>query len=292
MEDLFEQDVYEATDGSVRQARHSRRDEACGKQETKMSEQKTDALATTDANQALAPAPDWMPKSRRGFEDTVQSDLMIPRLGLAQANSSQVTDGDPARIDGAVPGHLFNSVTGQLYGEEIIVQVIRKMPLRAMEWRPIEDGGGIIDPDVPLDDPRLKWGTSGDKKKDKPQAMLYRDFLACVLPGRDLIALSFKSSGITAAKNLWGLTTTSNRDCFAVKIKITTGTKLKPQPHKVYKVALAGWVSEEEFNFGAEMHEAMKTIDATQIHHEDPDAFDPEELERQAAQSNAPDPKM
>ncbi len=243
----------------------------------------TEKLAVQDHNVALAPAPDWMPKSRRGFEDTVSSDLMIPRLGLAQANSPQVTDGDPARIAGAVPGDLFNSVTGMLYGKSVTVQVIRKMPLRAMEWRPIEEGGGVIDPDVPIGDPRLNWGTSGDKKKDRPQAMLYRDFLAVILPGRELIALSFKSSGISAAKTLWGLATTSNRDCFAPQIKITTDTKLKPQPHKVYKVALVDWVSKEDFVLGEEMHEAMKNIDATKIHHEDPDSFDPAAFEAQHA---------
>ncbi len=242
-------------------------------------------LAKSDTTVTLAPAPDWMPKSRRGFEDTTQNDIMIPRLGLAQSNSPQVTDGDPARIPGAMPGDLFNSVTNQPYGKTVIVQVIRKMPLRAMQWRSIDDGGGIIDPNVPIGDSRLEWGTSGDKKKDRPLAMLYRDFLARILPSGELIALSFKSSGISAAKTLWGLATTSNRDCFSVQLRITTDTKLKPQPHKIYKVALVDWVSKGDFTIGQEMHEAMKNIDATNIHQKDPDSFDPADFEAPAAQT-------
>lgn len=246
----------------------------------------TDKLATTNQNQALAPAPDYIKKSRRGFEDTVQTDLMIPRLALAQALSPQVTDGDPNRIEGLKPGDLFNSVTGQVYGKEVIVQVLRKMPLRAMEFRSVDDGGGVIDPDVPMGDPRLAWGTSGDKKADKPKATLFRDFLAVILPGREVIALSFKSSGITAAKNLWGTATMSNRDCFAVAIKISTSVKLTPKPHQVYKVAQVGWVSEADFKLGEEMYEAVKTIDATKIHREgdeDPDSFEPAQYEATAA---------
>ena len=245
-----------------------------------MTDKKQDAVATVEKNQTLAPAPDYIPKSRRGFEDTVQSDLMIPRLALAQALSPQVTDGDPRRIDGLKPGDLFNSVTNQAYGREVTVQVLRKMPLRAMEFRSVDEGGGVIDPDVPIGDARLAWGNSGDKKADKPKATLFRDFLAVVLPQREIIALSFKSSGISAAKNLWGLATMSNRDCFAVKLRITTGVKLDPKPHQIYKVEQAGWVSEEDFKLGEEMFEAVKGIDATKIHRDDdPDEFEPAKYE-------------
>lgn len=235
-----------------------------------------DKLATTEKNTALEAAPSYIPKSRRGFEDTVQSDITIPRLALAQALSPQVTDGDPARIPDLKVGDLFNSVTGQIYGRDVVVQVLRKMPLRAMEFRSIAEGGGVIDPDVPMGDERLKWGTSGDKQADKPKATLFRDFLAVVLPQREMIALSFKSSGLTAAKNLWGFATMGNRDCFAIKLRITTDVKLTPKPHQIFKVAQAGWVSEIDFKLGEEAFEAVQTIDATKIHHEeDPDAFEP-----------------
>jgi hypothetical protein len=248
-----------------------------------MSETKTTEIAKATPT-ALAKAPDYIKKSHRGFEDTVQSDLMIPRLALAQALSPQVTDGDPARIAGLKVGGLFNSVTGQVYGEEVFVQVLRKMPLRAMEFRSIDAGGGVVDPDVPIGDPRLKWGNTGDKKADRPQATLFRDFLAVTLPDRNPIALSFKSSGINAAKTLWGLATMANRDCFAVRLRITTGVKLTPKPHQVYKVEQAGWVSAEDYTLGEEMFEAVQQIDAKQIHHDaDPDSFDPAQFEGQHA---------
>lgn len=258
----------------------------------------TDKVATKEQpkvpevapRQTLGPAPSYIPKSRRGFEDTQQSDLMIPRLALAQSNSPQVTDGDPARIPELKVGDLFNSVTNQVYGREVIVQVLRKMSLRAMEFRSIDDGGGVIDPDVPIGDPRLAWGTSGDKRADKPKATLFRDFLAVILPQREIIALSFKSSGINAAKTLWGLATYANRDCFAVQLRIFTGVKLTPKPHQIYKVELANWVSEVDLKLGEEMYEAVQTIDATMIDRgrdENPDDFNPAEYEAAAVAGGA-----
>lgn len=246
--------------------------------------EKTEELAVQGV-QTLGPAPDYIPKSRRGFEDTVQTDLTIPRLALAQALSPQVTEGDPRCIKGLKAGDLFNSVTGQNYGREVVVQVLRKMPLRAMEFRDINDGGGVIDPNVPLNDDRLKWGNSGDKRKDKPQATLFRDFLAVILPQREMIALSFKSSGIKAAKDLWGQVTMAGRDCFAVKAHITTGLKLDPKPHQIFKVAVYEWVSPEDLALGADQYEAVKIISAEKIHHgedELDDEFNPEEYENAA----------
>ena len=260
-----------------------------------MTDKKTEAAQApttlaVQGTQALEAAPSYITKSRRGFEDTVQSDITIPRLALAQALSPQVTDGDPGRIPDLKPGDLFNSVTQQIYGREVVVQVLRKMPLRAMEFRSVDDGGGVIDPNVPIGDPRLAWGNSGDKKADKPKATLFRDFLAVILPGREMIALSFKSSGLTAAKNLWGFATMGNRDCFALKLRISTGVKLTPKPHQIFKVEQAGWVSEVDFALGEEAYEAVQTIKATAIDR-DPgdDDFDTETMDATSTTGTQPE---
>lgn len=254
-----------------------------------------EGLAKT-GSQALAPAPDYLKKGKRGFEDTVASDVMIPRLALAQALSPQVTEGDPRKIKDLVAGDLFNSVTQQCYGKEVRVQLLRKMPLRAVEFRSIDDGGGIIDPNVPLNDDRLKWGTTGVKKDDKPKATLFRDFLAVIIAedgSRELIALSFKSSGIKAAKELWGLAMGRNRDVYAGVYRISTGMKLEPKPHYIYKVENDGWVSENDAKLGAEMSEAVEAIKADRIDadgaDDEADDFNPAAYEAQAGKGAASD---
>ena len=244
-------------------------------------------LATTPKNQALEPAPDYFAKGdRRGFEDTKQTDVLIPRLALAQALSPQVTDGDPNRIPNLKVGDLFNSVTGEVYGREVFVQLLRKMPLRAMQFNPVEEGGGVADPDVPLNDDRCKW--HGD---EKPVATIFRDFLAVLLPQREIIALSFKSSGIKAAKALWGLAAMRNKPVFAGRYRITTGVELKPKPHQIYKVENAGWVGPEDAALGETMFEAVKSIDAAKIERgvDTADDFDPVALEGQSRGAAAND---
>ncbi len=223
-------------------------------------------LATTQQG-TLAPIPAYIKKGdHRGLEGTAQSDVNIPRLALAQALSPQVTDGDPNRIEGLKVGDLFNSVTRQIYGREVFVQILRKMPLRAMEFYSIDDGGGVKDPNVPLNDPRLRWDNTAPNRKDqKPKATLFRDFIAVVLPQREIISLSFKSSGLTTAKTLWGLVVMRNAPVFAGRYRISSAVELDPKPHQVYKVENADWVSEADAIAGEMQMEAVNAITYEQI---------------------------
>lgn len=224
-------------------------------------------IVKTNKEQGLAPAPSFMEKGdRRGLETITKEDMLVPRLALAQALSPEVTEGDPKHVPGMKPGDLFNSLTKQIYPQPVYVQILRKDSLRAMEFIPLSENanGGVRDPNVPMGDPRLKWGENGEK----PKATLFRDFLAVILPGeghprREMIALSFKSSGIKVAKALNGMIATRNKPIFAGKYVITSGLELKPKPHKVYLIDNADWVSEEDYNIGAEGWEAMKDLDVT-----------------------------
>lgn len=257
----------------------------------------TGTMALTTGMEA---APDYFDKGdRRGFEDTAQSDVQIPRLSLAQMLSPEVTEGDPRLIEGLKAGQLFNSVTKKSYGSWCVVQLLRKMPLRAMEFNPIDDGGGVADPNVPLDDPRLKWGPEGEK----PVATLFRDFIARVLESDaqgvagpdEIIALSFKSSGIAVAKQMWGMAMMLNKPCFAPRIKLSSAQRNDPKPHKIWVVERVGWVSLQDKLIAEQVFEAVgllsaEKIDRTGDHAEDPTAFDTDRMEREAEARAAGEP--
>ena len=224
--------------------------------------------ATTESALSI---PDYVNSSdRRGVETIGKSDMTIPRLALAQNQSAVVTDGDPRRIPDLKPGELFNSVTKVVYGTRVVVQILRKDRLRAMHLRSINDGGGVIDPNVPIAiiDPKTKrkkrnplveWGPNGEK----PIATVFRDYMARLLPSGELIALSFKSSGIAAAKELNGLITTraGGGPIFATQYAITTAQALLPKPHKIYKVAVVDWVSKLDYQMGEAMYISLKDLD-------------------------------
>lgn len=81
------------------------------------------------------------PEGNRGSENVEMEDLVIPRIDLAQALSPVVIKSKPEYIDGAMPGMMFNSVTRELYGEEIhIVPVLFKKDY--IVWRDRQEGGG------------------------------------------------------------------------------------------------------------------------------------------------------
>lgn len=65
--------------------------------------------------------PDYIKNETRGSENVGTEDIVIPRLELIQALSPQVKPGDPKYNADAKAGMLTNSVTGQLYGGEVMV---------------------------------------------------------------------------------------------------------------------------------------------------------------------------
>lgn len=245
---------------------------------------KTEEIAKQTADTAIAARPDYIAKGDlRGLEDITKKDMLVPFLGLAQPLSHQVIEGDPKFVEGMKPGDLYNSVTGQNYGREVTVQIVRKDKLRAMQFKSQEQGGGVLDPDVSLLDDRLKWGPNGEK----PVATLFRDYIAIILPSHEMIALSFKSSGIAVAKRLnWLLG--QRPPIFAGLFVIGTDQKHVPKPHKVYTVAVSkvngGWVSAEDYANGEQMWEALKSLDtSTAIDRDDDDiSFDTNTYDAQA----------
>ena len=227
------------------------------------------STAVATVPDSLANVPDYIESSREGLESFSKDDVLIPRLTLAQALSPQVTDGDPKRIADLRPGMLFNSMTGQNYGKSVKVQILRKDALRAMEFFSQDDGGGVKDPNVPMNDPRTRFGPEGEK----PTATTFRDYIARILPSGELIALSFKSSGLAAAKALNGfIALRRTSPIYAGVYQITTDTQLKPKPHFVYIISNAGWVTKEQYEEGKILYASVKDLDtATKV---DRDVYD------------------
>lgn len=90
-----------------------------------------------------ADLPDYMRKdSVRGSEDVTMQDLTIPRIELVQALSPALKEGEAGYIDGAKQGDFFNSVTRELYGQQVTVcpVLFRKQYL---VWRDRKKGGGF-----------------------------------------------------------------------------------------------------------------------------------------------------
>lgn len=137
-----------------------------------------------------------------GLEHLTRDDVQMPRLLIAQSMSPQLDPAKPVYMEDLHVGEIFNSLTGIIYGKgPLAFTVLRADTPRWVEFIPRELGGGIKDPKVPFGDPRTEWQTDGKP----PIATKFYDFIVMLLPSRELIALSFKSTGLKVARQLNGL---------------------------------------------------------------------------------------
>ncbi len=208
-------------------------------------------------NTALAERPAYITRTSRGTEHIGQDDLQMPRLAIAQKMSHEVDENDAKYIPGLKVGDFFNTLTQEIYGRgPLTVAVVRADLPRAMELRSIDDGGGILDRNVPLNDPRLQWGPDGEK----PVATLFRDFVVAILPRRELIAVSFKATGLKVAKQWNTYIKMRDADLFSGTYSLSTITQPSSKgPFFNYKVANAGWVDPDTLVFTEASYEGLKT---------------------------------
>ena len=129
--------------------------------------------------------PDYIPEGdSTGAEGITAQDIERPRLSIAQGLSPQMTPGDSAYVDGLGMFDFFNSANGEVYGKGPLYFVVVKHEKRRIEFRPRAEGGGVVDMDVPLNDPRLNWTTGEDGKSIPPRATTFSEFVVLLLrPG-------------------------------------------------------------------------------------------------------------
>jgi hypothetical protein len=102
-----------------------------------------------DAAQAVSmvsdDVPEWLKQQEgpgRGSENVGADDLVIPRLELVQDLSPCRKRADPNYIEGCEEGMLYNNVTRQLYGTEVLAIPVyfRK---EWLIWKDRNQGGGF-----------------------------------------------------------------------------------------------------------------------------------------------------
>lgn len=92
---------------------------------------------------ALAERPDFLNNGNRGSEEMDLSDITIPRLSIVQDLSPQAKKNKPEYINGAEVGHMFNTITKELFtGEVMFVPVYFRKEY--VIWKLRNKGGGFF----------------------------------------------------------------------------------------------------------------------------------------------------
>lgn len=203
--------------------------------------------------------PSFIPEDRAGTDHITKDDIKFPRLALAQKTSDQLDPTKAAYIEGLKLGDMYNSLTGEIWGRgPYDFTVIMATPPRGIEFIPLEQGGGVKDFNVPLDDKRMAFGPNGEK----PIATKFYDFIIMRLSDHELIGLSLKSTGLKVAKDLNGYMSTRKPPApsYAGAYVITSGTDTKNNfTFAIYKVTNAGYIQDENtYKIAKAFHESFK----------------------------------
>ncbi len=204
-----------------------------------------------------------------GNEGIGRGDINMPRIDIAQKMSPEIDPTNAAKfIEGLTFTDLFHSSTKQNLGKgPLHFVILRRDDPRWIEWIQRELGGGIKDKDVKRGDPRTKFGSAGEK----PIATEYHDFIVLLLNGFDpknpldsIVALSLKSSGIKAAKQLNLLVQLRGPKLICKGVyELSSGhdTDKKTQGvYAIYKFKNAGWLKPDSpiEKLSIELFEAWK----------------------------------
>lgn len=244
-------------------------------EDEKMFEKKNDAIEKVGIG-TMTKRPTFLKvDDTRGTDHIERDDLQMPRVGLAQGLSPELIEGDMKYIPELKLGDMFNNLTGQIYGRgPMEFTIVKADKPRGIEFIPLKEGGGVRDFNVPLTDPRMQFGppTEDFPTGSKPIATKFYDYIIMLIPSMEVVALSFKSTGLKTAKRLNAFMKMKRAPSFAGKYTLTSIVENKG-PSMVYgsyqvKVSdavdkytasgMQGWVNEEIMTYAGAIYESIK----------------------------------
>lgn len=248
---------------------------------TKAITQEGQALVKRETG-AIVQVPEYLRErmgDKTGNEGVGQDDLLIPRLAIAQEGMSpQLKKHNENFIPGLEAGDLFNTVTGEVYGNSVKI-----VPLfffkNFIEFVPMNQGGGVVAmydrvDQVPAD--KLRFGKDAQNATVPPVVTEFKNRMCLLLQEGQkpqAIVVSFKSSGLKAAKKWNSLIMATNLPAFARSYDLKVVTKVKGQQSWfILDVQPGEFVPEVFFNQAQEYFDSLQKggykVDTTGIEQE------------------------
>lgn len=205
--------------------------------------------------------PDFLKdmKSNRGAENVTADDLVVPRLEVVQALSPCRKKSDPAYIEGAEEGMLFNNVTRELYGAEVSVIPVyfRK---EYLVWKDRKKGGGFRGsfPSEAAAEESIK----GQEDADDLEA-LDTNQQFCLLVGKDgkpqEIVISMSRSKAKVSRRWNSLIRMNGGDSFSRVYKVSVVSEKNKNNEDYYNLTVApqGFPTKELYLAGEDMYKAI-----------------------------------
>lgn len=214
----------------------------------------------------------------RGSEEVGMSDMVLPRLELVQATSpiKEIEGNEDVR-----DGHLFNSVTGEIYGEHVyFIPVYYR--LEFLIWQNADEGGGFHGAFPSEDAARVKYkeliaadptlnGVS--RKNDKPMLEIVdtpvQYGMKITEDGKtEQIVISMPKTKAKVSRRWNSMIQMAGGDRFGRVYKIGSITDENKQGKKFknFVVQPAGFAPEAAYREGERIYEAFRS-GAMQVAH-------------------------
>ena len=207
--------------------------------------------------------PDFMKQGNRGAENVGTDDMIIPRIELIQALSPVRKKSDPAYIEGAEEGMLYNNVTRTLYGTEVTVVPVYYTK-QFLVWKDRKAGGGGSN--------GFRGAFASKELADREIAELAEEALevsdtaqhfVLVRNGDDWqeAVISMAKSKVKVSKRWNSLMRLSNTDSFsrAYKLSATTETNARNESYFNFNVAALGFVNKELYERAEKLYETIRS---------------------------------
>lgn len=218
-----------------------------------MAKQDKSANETESTSNAMVVAsearPAWLADkdTKRGSENVKAEDLVIPRLELVQDLSPCRKKADPAYIDGAEEGMLYNNVTRQLYGTSVLVVPVyfRK---EWLIWKDRKQGGGFRGA-FPTKEAAEDHMSTLEDAEHCEAIDTAQHFCLLIQPekGRiEEIVISMSRSKMKVSRKWNSLIRMDGGDSFARVYRITAGPEKNSKNQDYYNIniAMAGYPTE------------------------------------------------
>jgi hypothetical protein len=207
--------------------------------------------------------PDFMKQGNRGAENVGTDDMIIPRIELIQALSPVRKKSDPAYIEGAEEGMLYNNVTRALYGTEVTVVPVYYTK-QFLVWKDRKAGGGGSN--------GFRGAFATKELADRAIAELAEEALevsdtaqhfVLVRNGDDWqeAVISMAKSKIKVSKRWNSLMRLTNTDSFsrAYKLSATTETNARNESYFNFNVAALGFVNKDLYERAEKLYETIRS---------------------------------
>lgn len=204
--------------------------------------------------------PDWIdPHSHKGSEDVTAQDITLPRIEVLQALSPQLKKSEPSYIEGSEQGMIFNTISGELYGNEVVIVPIL-FQRQHIIWQDRKKGGGFAGA-FPTELDAAKEVDAMDNPDDYDIVEHHINFCLILHDNGDIeeAVLSWAKSKIKVSKSLNALIQMNPGDRYSRAYRLKSVEASGPKgDYWTYTVQPIGYVTREVFDRAAMIYSAIK----------------------------------